>query len=56
MISFEDIDLARAARAAKEVIKGKGKRGRKRKRQMSQSQRQRRQSQKQKWRVLRKRL
>jgi hypothetical protein len=31
VISFEDIEVARAARAAKEVIKGKGKRGRKRK-------------------------
>jgi hypothetical protein len=30
-MSFEDIEIARAARAAKEVIKGKGKRGRKRK-------------------------
>ncbi|KAF4626168.1 hypothetical protein G7Y89_g11993 [Cudoniella acicularis] len=30
-MSFEDIEVARAARAAKEVIKGKGKRGRKRK-------------------------
>ena len=30
-MSFEDIVVARAARAAKEVIKGKGKRGRKRK-------------------------
>ena len=28
---FEDIEVAQAARAAKEVIKGKGKRGRKRK-------------------------
>ena len=26
-MSFEDIEVARAARAAKEVIKGKGKRG-----------------------------
>jgi hypothetical protein len=31
-MSFEDIEVARAARAAKEVDKGKGKRGRKRKR------------------------
>jgi hypothetical protein len=31
VISFEDIEVARAARAAKHVIKGKGKRGRKRK-------------------------
>jgi hypothetical protein len=31
VISFEDIEVARAARAAKEVVKGKGKRGRKRK-------------------------
>ncbi|PMD31935.1 hypothetical protein L207DRAFT_548794 [Hyaloscypha variabilis F] len=31
VISFEDIEVARAARAAKEVIKGKGKRGLKRK-------------------------
>ena len=31
VMSFEDIKVARAARAAKEVIKGKGKRGRKRK-------------------------
>ena len=31
VMSFEDIEVARAARAAKEVIKGKGKRGRKRK-------------------------
>jgi hypothetical protein len=30
-MSFEDIEMAQAARAAKEVIKGKGKRGRKRK-------------------------
>ena len=30
-MSFEDIEVARAARAAKEAIKGKGKRGRKRK-------------------------
>ena len=30
-MSFEDIEVARAARAAKEVIKGKGKCGRKRK-------------------------
>ena len=38
VMSFEDIEVARAARAAKDVIKGKGKRGRKRKkRQMSQS-------------------
>jgi hypothetical protein len=29
VMSFEDIEVARAARAAKEVIKGKGKRGRK---------------------------
>ncbi|PQE15510.1 pogo transposable protein [Rutstroemia sp. NJR-2017a WRK4] len=31
VISFEDIEVARAARTAKDVIKGKGKRGRKRK-------------------------
>ena len=31
VMGFEDIEVARAARAAKEVIKGKGKRGRKRK-------------------------
>jgi len=31
VMSFEDLEVARAARAAKEVIKGKGKRGRKRK-------------------------
>jgi hypothetical protein len=31
VISFEDIKVARAARATKEVIKGKGKHGRKRK-------------------------
>jgi hypothetical protein len=31
VMSFEDIEVARAARAAKEVIKGRGKRGRKRK-------------------------
>ena len=31
VMSFEDIEVARAARAAKDVIKGKGKRGRKRK-------------------------
>jgi hypothetical protein len=31
VMSFEDIKVARAARATKEVIKGKGKRGRKRK-------------------------
>lgn len=31
VMSFEDIEVARAARAAKEVINGKGKRGRKRK-------------------------
>jgi hypothetical protein len=31
VMSFEDIEVARAARAAKEVIKGKGKRGWKRK-------------------------
>jgi hypothetical protein len=31
VMSFEDIEVAQAARAAKEVIKGKGKRGRKRK-------------------------
>jgi hypothetical protein len=30
-MSFEDIEAARAARAAKDAIKGKGKRGRKRK-------------------------
>jgi hypothetical protein len=32
VMSFEDIEVARAARAAKDVVKGKGKRGRKRKR------------------------
>jgi hypothetical protein len=31
VMSFEDIEVARAARTAKEVIKDKGKRGRKRK-------------------------
>ena len=31
VMSFKDIEVAQAARAAKEVIKGKGKRGRKRK-------------------------
>ncbi|KAG9231392.1 hypothetical protein BJ875DRAFT_469609 [Amylocarpus encephaloides] len=31
VMSFEDIEVARAARATKDVIKGKGKRGRKRK-------------------------
>jgi hypothetical protein len=31
VISYEDIEEARAARAAKEVINGRGKRGRKRK-------------------------
>jgi hypothetical protein len=31
VISFEDIEVARVARAAKEVVKGKGKHGRKRK-------------------------
>jgi len=31
VMSFEDIEVARAARAAKEATKGKGKRGRKRK-------------------------
>ena len=31
VMSFEDIEVARTARAAKEVAKGKGKRGRKRK-------------------------
>jgi hypothetical protein len=31
VMSFEDIEVARAARAAKDNIKGKGKRGRKRK-------------------------
>jgi hypothetical protein len=31
VMSFKDIEVARAARAAKDVIKGKGKRGRKRK-------------------------
>jgi hypothetical protein len=31
VMSFEDIEVARAARAAKKVIKGKGKRGRKQK-------------------------
>jgi hypothetical protein len=31
VISFKDIEVARAARATKEVIKGKGKRSRKRK-------------------------
>ncbi len=30
-MSFKDIEVARATRAAKEVIKGKGKRDRKRK-------------------------
>ena len=30
-MSFEDIEMAQAAHAAKEVIKGKGKRGRKHK-------------------------
>ena len=30
-MSFEDIEVARAARAAKEAIKSRGKRGRKRK-------------------------
>ena len=30
-MSFEDIELARVARTAKDVIRGKGKRGRKRK-------------------------
>jgi hypothetical protein len=30
-MSFEDIEVAQATRAAKKVIKGKGKRGRKRK-------------------------
>ena len=30
-MSFEDIEVARAARTAKEVIKGRGKRGQKRK-------------------------
>ena len=30
-MSFEDIEVARAARAAKDVVKSKGKRGRKRK-------------------------
>lgn len=30
-MSFEDIEAARAARAAKDIVKGKGKRGRKRK-------------------------
>ena len=30
MMSYEDIEEARATRAAKEVIKGKGKRSRKR--------------------------
>jgi hypothetical protein len=30
-MSFEDIEAARAARAAKEIIKGKGQRDRKRK-------------------------
>jgi hypothetical protein len=61
VMSFKDIKVARAARAAKEAIKGKGKRGRKRKnatleadqRQMSQRQMSQRQSQK--WRVLRER-
>jgi hypothetical protein len=31
VISFEDIEVARAACATKDIIKGKGKRGRKRK-------------------------
>jgi hypothetical protein len=31
VMSFEDIEVARAARTAKDVTKGKGKRGRKRK-------------------------
>jgi hypothetical protein len=31
VMRFEDIEVARAVRAAKDVIKGKGKRGRKRK-------------------------
>ncbi|KAG4442003.1 hypothetical protein IFR05_002529 [Cadophora sp. M221] len=31
-MSFEDIEVARAAQGAKDVVKGKGKRGRKRKR------------------------
>ena len=31
VMSFEDIEVARAARVAKDVVKGKGKRGRKRK-------------------------
>lgn len=31
VMSFEDLEVARAARAAKEAIQGKGKRGRKRK-------------------------
>lgn len=31
VISFEDIEVVRVARATKEIIKGKGKRGRKRK-------------------------
>jgi hypothetical protein len=31
VMSFEDIEAARAARAVKDAIKGKGKRGRKRK-------------------------
>jgi hypothetical protein len=31
VISFKNIEVAQAARAAKDVIKGKGKRGRKRK-------------------------
>jgi hypothetical protein len=31
VMSFEDIEVAWAARAAKEVIKGRGKRGQKRK-------------------------
>jgi len=31
VISFEDIEAARAARTVKDAIKGKGKRGRKRK-------------------------
>jgi hypothetical protein len=30
-MSFEEIEVARAVRAAKDVIKGKGKRGQKRK-------------------------
>jgi hypothetical protein len=48
-MSFEDIEVARAARAAKE-IKGQGKRGRKRKR-VAPDENELSQSQSQKWRV-----